>query len=171
MSRVGVDLILPPLIQGIPLFHISSTSIHGFIPAHAGNKYFIAEKPSVAMEGSPPLTRGILRELLTLPDEIRFTPAHAGNTLSVTGYGTGVGVHPRSRGEYFLIFRLVLSLRGSPPLTRGIPSLLSASGSLYRFTPAHAGNTLNNELKEISSRVHPRSRGEYSITWVHSRLS
>ena len=139
MSRVGVDLILPPLIQGIPLFHISSTSVHGFIPAHAGNTSLQRNRPwpwkvhprsrgeyiglfskQIAYRGSPPLTRGI-HFLQAKPGFFsRFTPAHAGNTFMRDITLCHPRVHPRSRGEYKLIYTARLTQIGSPPLTRGI---------------------------------------------------
>ena len=51
---------------------------------------------------------------------------------------------------------------GSPPHTRGIlnadPSRTASNG----FTPAYAGNTLENCKIETVAQVHPRIRGEYS---------
>lgn len=60
---------------------------------------------------------------------------------------------------------------GSPPLTRGIHTL-SLTLDLYTgFTPAHAGNTIDYDIKALIEEVHPRSRGEYRLTcqisWVY----
>ena len=52
-------------------------------------------------------------------------------------------------------------LKGSPPLTRGIPGNIKTLGGATRFTPAHAGNTLPHLPDRRLSQVHPRSRGEY----------
>ena len=49
--------------------------------------------------------------------------------------------HPRSRGEYLLMIWIIGMMRGSSPLTRGIPR----DGRLHFVVP----------------EVHPRSRGEY----------
>ena len=75
-------------------------------------------------------------------------------------------VHPRSRGEYYLVFRSDLLRVGSPPLTRGIQKREMQSGVAVRFTPAHAGNTALGVLFGSMTKVHPRSRGEY----CHPRL-
>ena len=53
-------------------------------------------------------------------------------------------------------------LKGSPPLTRGIPGNIKTLGGATRFTPAHAGNTLPHLPDRRLSQVHPRSRGEYT---------
>ena len=58
-----------------------------------------------------------------------------------------------------LIF--LLPFIGSPPLTRGILYRTTRARQKRRFTPAHAGNTLNHLIHLMTSEVHPRSRGEY----------
>ena len=55
----------------------------------------------------------------------------------------------------------MLAFQGSPPLTRGIPSVIAMAGHCIRFTPAHAGNTSGQKSALCSMKVHPRSRGEY----------
>ena len=50
---------------------------------------------------------------------------------------------------------------GSSPLTRGIQSPMGMFPAYARFTPAHAGNTRSMISQKHSSKVHPRSRGEY----------
>ena len=77
---------------------------------------------------------------------LRFTPAHAGNTV-------------------FLLLANVFP-PGSPPLTRGIRFLSSSFRRLCRFTPAHAGNTGFHALPATAFWVHPRSRGEYISPYV-----
>ena len=70
-----------------------------------------------------------------------FTPAHAGNTMLHILPKVGIKVHPRSRGEYYLLNTDAAKVLGSPPLTRGIHHNIDALYDAYRFTPAHAGNT------------------------------
>ena len=115
------------------------------------------------MEGSPPLTRGILRLISSGCSTVRFTPAHAGNTLYLCFRSTGPEVHPRSRGEYVSLHKCGVSALGSPPLTRGILLWLFLPSFRKRFTPAHAGNTRSIMRMIEANRVHPRSRGEYGI--------
>ena len=58
-------------------------------------------------------------------------------------------------------------MRGSPPLTRGIREFACSELGGIRFTPAHAGNTSTAITVTATSKVHPRSRGEYkSLTSV-----
>ena len=92
----------------------------------------------------------------------RFTPAHAGNTSSATYIKRSGWVHPRSRGEYKSDAHNLSGLRGSPPLTRGILFQMEQMSMSMRFTPAHAGNTSLTQALELSTWVHPRSRGEYA---------
>ena len=101
------------------MFHISSTSVHGFIPAHAGNtslqrnrpwpwkvhprsrgEYSVNANDILRIQGSPPLTRGIPHG--KTDDQLLrgFTPAHAGNTSTLLLSAASIEVHPRSRGEY-----------------------------------------------------------------------
>ena len=78
-----------------------------------------------------------------------FTPAHAGNTLVQWFRLVLVKVHPRSRGEYVHIFLAVITLLGSPPLTRGIHFSGVSFSFGQRFTPAHAGNTYEKVTIEM----------------------
>ena len=128
-----------PLTRGI--LHCRETVRgHGrFTPAHAGNTLFFAclqlckgvhprsrgeySKLFSGLEcdlGSPPLTRGIPSRKLSGISCSRFTPAHAGNTVSTAVKAAKAGVHPRSRGEYKVKKYRENSPVGSPPLTRGI---------------------------------------------------
>ncbi len=70
--------------------------------------------------GSPPLTRGLLyfyQILLCIP---RITPAHAGTTHLYKRRKLQAQDHPRSRGDYTIVFYTMLYMTGSPPLTRGL---------------------------------------------------
>ena len=72
--------------------------------------------------GSSPLTRGTLRKLTLIVAINRFIPAYAGNSDADGYISNPMTVHPRLRGELFVIridaFRIV------------------------RFIPAYAGNSL-----------------------------
>ena len=50
--------------------------------------------------------------------------------------------HPRIRGEYPLLVKIISLEMGSPPHTRGIPMIEAEYNSDFRITPAYAGNTL-----------------------------
>ena len=115
--------------------------LRSWVHPRSRGEYFIAEKPSVAMEGSPPLTRGIHSYMAGICYRVRFTPAHAGNTCV---HNRTIGrrwVHPRSRREYTRSLTRADLAEGSPPLTRGILSGNVRLTTSLRFTPAHAGNT------------------------------
>ena len=150
----------PPLTRGIPQTKYVAVSIPGFTPAHAGNtglspvqncldqvhprsrgEYFACFKFLFIIQGSPPLTRGILHSDRKSKFSLRFTPAHAGNTANSPALSNAVQVHPRSRGEYFFRFCSSVLSMGSPPLTRGILRKAEFRVAETRFTPAHAGNT------------------------------
>ena len=111
--------------------------------------------------GSSPHMRGIQSPMGMFPAYARFTPAHAGNTKHVQKNLPPAWVHPRLRGEYLSPVFLNLLISGSSPLTRGILLHAVEISRSCRFTPAHAGNTLLNQLNQSWYRVHPRSRGEY----------
>ena len=157
---VELDEGSPPLTRGILCLYQKDDFQAGFTPAHAGNtdtfiflhvifkvhprsrgEYQIDPTDADIEKGSPPLTRGIHKRAVLSEKELRFTPAHAGNTTKIIGTEGLEPVHPRSRGEY-LVISCSLTIRiGSPPLTRGIPNLNLPIKSCHRFTPAHAGNT------------------------------
>ena len=113
------------------------------------------------LQGSPPLTRGILVDEPSTYLYGRFTPAHAGNTFLYFKWSRQIKVHPRSRGEYEKMYRKAIVDEGSPPLTRGIPYFFIIWIRSRGFTPAHAGNTSLTISRPNSYQVHPRSRGEY----------
>mgnify|MGYP001688152402 CR=1 FL=1 len=39
-----------------------------------------------------------------------------------------------------------------------------------RIIPALAGNTSRQQATDLLAADHPRSRGEYQVTWCHNRL-
>ena len=126
--------------------------------------------------------RGIHDGLIGWAKLPRFTPSHAGNTSSATYIKRSGWVHPRSRGEYKSDAHNLSGLRGSSPLTRRIQyyNAHTPLGQRFipahagnkkkqatitcqnRFIPAHAGNTSLTQALELSTWVHPRSRGEYA---------
>ena len=69
--------------------------------------------------------------------------------------------HPRSRGEYRIARSLKRVVEGSSPLSRGIPGQLGGDFLTLRIIPALAGNTTIYSARIVSTKDHPRSRGEY----------
>ena len=87
-------------------------------------------------------------------------PAHAGKTPSDLQAEEMLLAHPRSRGENE---RKELDRKlapGSSPLTRGKLNVLQAEGHALGLIPAHAGKTIVCPSARVTSRAHPRSRGE-----------
>ena len=91
---------------------------------------------------------------------LRFIPAYAGNSPNGESSSKGHSVHPRLRGELFLVSHLVTSTNGSSPLTRGTPGQLDKANAGFRFIPAYAGNSRLLARLLLRLTVHPRLRGE-----------
>ena len=108
------------------------------IPAHAGKTVAVQstappcaahprsrgensvwDKMVERVSGSSPLTRGKHGELVSLFENNRLIPAHAGKTSQVGGHVTRRSAHPRSRGENLRLADRTPRLTGSSPLTRG----------------------------------------------------
>ena len=131
-----------------------------FIPAYAGNSRYVTRSrellpvhprlrgelfvnpfESDGNNGSSPLTRGTQRRSSRGPYRRWFIPAYAGNSWIQCAAQRCSTVHPRLRGELFIVGVNVKSRVGSSPLTRGThyPNIY---GDLYvRFIPAYAGNS------------------------------
>ena len=93
--------------------------------------------------GSPPHSRGILRDQTVEDAEARLTPAFAGNTDASSAVVLRVEAHPRIRGEYRSTFFEMSMVAGSPPHSRGIPPRRALRMLRERLTPAFAGNTFS----------------------------
>ena len=149
-------------------------------PRARGEHKFCKAKPHCPA-GSSPRTRGTL--IISPVDNFlsRFIPAHAGNTCAAMYSLVAMSVHPRARGEHYLVAQVTGLDVGSSPRTRGtrqarpscqasktvhprargehvrVQSLLAAR---LRFIPAHAGNTVkrpDNPTPSVGSS--PRTRG------------
>ena len=116
---------------------------------------------AAARGGSSPRTRGTLHEQAALVLRQRFIPAHAGNTPLSTPPRWRPAVHPRARGEHSPETVRRMYSYGSSPRTRGTPPPLQTLLGLFRFIPAHAGNTGCACLGRAGTAVHPRARGEH----------
>ena len=111
--------------------------------------------------GSSPRTRGTrsLRELGRV--DLRFIPAHAGNTPFRCAGRAPWAVHPRARGEHRGRPHRDGSAIGSSPRTRGTRGQGPPEVLRQRFIPAHAGNTRPVWAHGGTVPVHPRARGEH----------
>ena len=90
-----------------------------------------------------------------------ITPACAGNTAGGAPDLRCNRDHPRLRGEYLFQRYNGLHSAGSPPLARGILTMLMIQDGIEGITPACAGNTRLNHPHDLTPRDHPRLRGEY----------
>ena len=170
----------PPLTRGIQSPFWASACAARITPAYAGNtqnvnytskrtgdhprlrgEYHKAASRKRGEQGSPPLTRGILRDEPRKNHDCGITPAYAGNTNNPEWGDRNRRDHPRLRGEYFDGYMGQDVILGSPPLTRGIPHMLLCTVSLCGITPAYAGNTSLPVPASPAFRDHPRLRGEY----------
>ena len=154
-----------------------------FIPACAGNmvlqpprrrtmavhprlrgEHFGGSARAARQTGSSPPARGTSSASSSANSNVRFIPACAGN-IGVPLLGVrGASVHPRLRGEHHQGKAGGGDLYGSSPPARGT----SAEAQLFlcqkRFIPACAGNIERTFAKLFLNSVHPRLRGEHSIS-------
>ena len=111
--------------------------------------------------GSSPLSRGIPQAGRAAPATPGIIPALAGNTGIVYWTQPVRADHPRSRGEYGVLWEPLGLPPGSSPLSRGIRAKNVFDRYAGRIIPALAGNTPRRGLFLWSIWDHPRSRGEY----------
>ena len=130
-----------PLARGTRLNTLGSRFFRRFIPACAGNSFFIHPCRHHAT-GSSPLARGTRRE----------RPLGAGMT----------SVHPRLRGELMQKELMAYQAHGSSPLARGTRLAHKSLCCKQRFIPACAGNSDSDSARYGARSVHPRLRGELS---------
>ena len=72
------------------------------------------------------------------------------------------------RGEYSEGLEDGKETSGSPPLARGVQPLEISAKAKVRITPACAGSTLAILLLRYLSWDHPRLRGEYRQSHIHT---
>ena len=149
-----------PRMRGIPPDRDRGARYQRFIPAHAGNSFddrapamhrsvhpracgeFCTDLAvSGARHGSSPRMRGIHLMIAHPPCTDRFIPAHAGNSSTPATTARTATVHPRACGEFMAIIRGRGRPSGSSPRMRGIPFQVYRRLRIYRFIPAHAGNS------------------------------
>ena len=110
--------------------------------------------------GSPPHTRGKVRNFTDDCGLIGITPAHAGKRIHGVIRKPPPWDHPRTRGEKRNPRPAKKQLLGSPPHTRGKVGLGIHGAAGDGITPAHAGKRSWSIFGQFSSRDHPRTRGE-----------
>ena len=169
-----------PLSRGIHLGVRTSPSPPEIIPALAGNthptrvrrrprrdhprsrgEYTGAACQQHECRGSSPLSRGIRFPGDPGQGAFRIIPALAGNTHLPRSQSHRHPDHPRSRGEYVRRRAWSRGVRGSSPLSRGIPRNTARGVGCAGIIPALAGNTGRRNSDAYQIADHPRSRGEY----------
>ena len=172
-----------PRMRGTQPLNTSPKSMLRFIPAHAGNtsatplslrasavhpracgEHASRHYDPARLDGSSPRMRGTPGGGVRGAAPGRFIPAHAGNTSSAANSSLSNSVHPRACGEHRLLFTTRSSRCGSSPRMRGTPGFSRSRPLLFRFIPAHAGNTPPQPLLAARNRVHPRACGEHSTS-------
>ena len=112
--------------------------------------------------GSSPRTRGTAVVFFDGIGNLRFIPAHAGNSGQQPLTMAAPAVHPRARGEQAQFTAHEFPSAGSSPRTRGTDDQGRHQGGQVRFIPAHAGNRCSWSPGAATWPVHPRARGEQS---------
>ena len=110
--------------------------------------------------GSPPHARGAARNCEKVCPGHRITPACAGSSRpSQWNFFRGWD-HPRMRGEQLGCILFSQGFQGSPPHARGAVWKKPMKGDLRRITPACAGSSGEQPVRDSASWDHPRMRGE-----------
>ena len=94
----------------------------------------------------------------------RFIPASAGNRGCCRTCCPPASVHPRERGEQADPGSVTHRSRGSSPRARGTGRSGKRHASKSRFIPASAGNRPSTTPRTTTTPVHPRERGEQSVS-------
>ena len=113
--------------------------------------------------GSSPRARGTGQRRRLRSAGVRFIPASAGNSQPTTGRSFSPTVHPRERGEQFLISAPSSLSSGSSPRARGTDHEHAVGRHCHRFIPASAGNSCFDCRRSRAPPVHPRERGEQDV--------
>ena len=93
------------------------------------------------MSGSPPRVRGTAIQRFRLLDDLRITPACAGNSRHRVPLIGGIGDHPRVCGEQPMMKPQMYCKKGSPPRVRGTVDAEEYDRQRNGITPACAGNS------------------------------
>ena len=107
----------------------------------AGGEHEMQMRRQVRRCGSSPRGRGTPRSSQSRPDNSRFIPARAGNTIAAVSAEMLLPVHPRAGGEHLIPNRSPLDTAGSSPRGRGTLDSAASPRRVARFIPARAGNT------------------------------
>ena len=122
--------------------------------------------PSIRISGgSSPHTRGARIIATVCDDNVRIIPAYAGSTVRRRRLPRNPWDHPRIRGEHCCALMDFAVFQGSSPHTRGAPKAVWDGVCRAWIIPAYAGSTARVGNHSLSTRDHPRIRGEH----IHAR--
>ncbi len=169
-------------MRGILILAYLRTDTTRISPAHAGNtwlvgwlvgatrdqprtcgEYYGVRRSPPGGEGSAPHMRGIPKMVLPLLPHFRISPAHAGNTASLTTRARAAADQPRTCGEYARRHGANPRQGGSAPHMRGIHFTVMGYSKNGGISPAHAGNTWSRHRYRDVDRDQPRTCGEYIL--------
>ena len=169
-----------PLARGLLLVYGGFGDFSGIIPARAGFTAAGVSRPRLIRdhprsrgvyppaiwgggrsEGSSPLARGLRGLRSGGRFRARIIPARAGFTAYLSGTGSGIEDHPRSRGVYRYDTAVPMIRNGSSPLARGLRLHSGPHVHPAGIIPARAGFTDLLDLWRGKLTDHPRSRGVY----------
>ena len=140
--------------------NLAGGHIYGAHPRSRGEHLSPRSSPCWS-RGSSPLARGTQAAVVVGAACPGLIPARAGNTPAHGRAPRGDRAHPRSRGEHCFKPLWGAWRRGSSPLARGTPLVVSDDCGGCGLIPARAGNTEHVPKITDAARAHPRSRGEH----------
>ena len=174
-----------PLARGLHAAALDAVDRDGIIPARAGfttapalrtrrardhprsrGVYEFSSTTDPHDAGSSPLARGLRPVGQDRHPGGGIIPARAGFTAQGPPGCRRRRDHPRSRGVYGIIRRLIDVTPGSSPLARGLPAGAGKRTVCSGIIPARAGFTRRRRRREPAGEDHPRSRGVYSFFGV-----
>ena len=169
-----------PLARGPLPAPAARMTLRGLIPARAGTTAWMRgthrvrrahprsrgdhSTPTMVwplIAGSSPLARGPRPSEEYCGRRSGLIPARAGTTVALKLAGSSSRAHPRSRGDHRVPCANEFASAGSSPLARGPRGCGGRLRARSGLIPARAGTTHSTGTWFMSSRAHPRSRGDH----------
>ena len=119
--------------------------------------------------GSAPRARGTAKLKQITREQIRLSPACAGNGQRRAGHVPRSAAQPRVRGERVINLNGTAQVPGSAPRARGTDTRRPARGGPVRLSPACAGNGERCARAGARAAAQPRVRGERHIPTTQHR--
>ena len=148
-----------PHARGTPKKDLLGMPILSVHPRMRGERV-IQQVADAINRGSSPHARGTHPARRRVRGDHRFIPACAGNATDLPLWPDERSVHPRMRGERWMVSVSALTTGGSSPHARGTQTRLALTCDRPWFIPACAGNADTGRRGWQLPPVHPRMRGE-----------